>query len=355
MKTVPTANVRVPGNPFGVASSADGRWSFVALTGSVEVMANRKAKTPTGGPDRFVVPVPVHRVKLGRFPFPVGARLTHDGRHLLFADSNGAVVINVAKAERGKRGAIAGTLSAKGQGGAIEVVVSPDDRFAFVSMEETDSLAVFDLHKAFANGFRPSDFVGTVPLGIAPVGLAVSPDGKLIYATSELNPRGGHAGTLSVIDLRQAETKPARAVVATVSAGCNPVRVITSADGRVVWVTARGGDAVLGFSAAQLLHHPRHAQVAKVQVGSAPVGLALTDDGKRLVVADSNRFQTKGASADLAVLDVRAALAGRPALLGLIKTGKFPREVTVIPHTQTLLVGDFGSDRVQAVDVGRLP
>jgi hypothetical protein len=60
-------------------------------------------------------------------------------------------------------------------------------------------------------------------------------------------------------------------------------------------------------------------------------------------------------SSDLAVLNVRAALAGRPALLGLVKTGKFPREMTLIPHTQTLLVGDFGSDRVQAVDVGRLP
>jgi len=239
-------------------------------------------------------------------------------------------------------------------------------------MEYSESLAVFNLHKALAHGFSRSDFVGKVPLGIAPVGLAVSPGGKLIYATSEAaraagrptHPRGiegliGTAGslngTLTVINLRKAETKPAQAVVATVQAECSPVRVITSAGGRIVWVTARGSDAVLGFSAARLLHSPGRALIAKVQVGAAPVGLALCDHGTRIVVADSNRFAAKGASSNLAVLNVQAALAGRHALLGLIPTGDFPREMTVIPHDHTLLVGDFGSNRVQAIDIRLLP
>ncbi len=112
--------------------------------------------------------------------------------------------------------------------------------------------------------------------------------------------------------LRRAETRPGRAVVATILAGCSPVRVITSANGRVVWVTARGSNAVLGFSAARLLTRPRHALVAHVQVGAAPVGLALVDNGIRLVVADSNRFGEKGASSNLAVISVgRRLLAGR--------------------------------------------
>jgi hypothetical protein len=29
--------------------------------------------------------------------------------------------------------------------------------------------------------------------------------------------------------------------------------------------------------------------------------------------------------------------------------------MTLIPHTRTLLVGDYLADRVQAIDVGRLP
>jgi DNA-binding beta-propeller fold protein YncE len=342
---VSQAAVPVPGSPFSVVATADGRWSFVTLNSAVEVLSNR---SPAPVADRQVT-VP---------GTPQGEQLTNDGRYLLVADGSGAVVIDVARAEDGAAGAVLGTLSSPAGRGSVEVAVSPDDRFAFVTLELSDSLAVFDLHKALASGFGPADFAGTVPLGTAPVGLAVSPDGRWIYATSE-SAKGAAtaqaAGTVTVIGLRQAETRPADAVAGTVPAGCSPVRVVTSADGKVVWVTARGSDAVLGFSTAALRTDPGHALLAQVQVGEAPVGLALSGDGQRLVVADSDRFSAKGATANLAVVNVRAALAGRPALLGLIPAGAFPREMTVIPRTDTLLVTDYLAEQVQAVNLATAP
>ena len=342
---VSQAAVPVPGSPFSVVATADGRWSFVTLNNAVEVLSNRS-------------PAPVADRQVSVPGTPQGEQLTSDGRYLLVADGSGAVVIDVARAEDGAAGAVLGTLSSPAGRGAVEVAVSPDDRFAFVTLELSDSLAVFDLRKALASGFGPADFVGTVPLGTAPVGLAVSPDGRWIYATSESG-RGAAtaqaAGTVTVIGLRQAETRPADAVAGTVPAGCSPVRVVTSADGKVVWVTARGSDAVLGFSAAALRTDPGHALLARVQVGEAPVGLALSGDGQRLVVADSDRFSAKGATANLAVVSVSAALAGRPALLGLIPAGAFPREMTVIPRTDTLLVTDYLAGQVQAVNLATAP
>jgi DNA-binding beta-propeller fold protein YncE len=342
---VSQAAVPVPGSPFSVVATADGRWSFVTLNSAVEVLSNRS-------------PAPVADRQVSVPGTPQGEQLTNDGRYLLVADGSGAVVIDVARAEDGAAGAVLGTLSSPAGRGAVEVAVSPDDRFAFVTLELSDSLAVFDLHKALASGFGPADFAGTVPLGTAPVGLAVSPDGRWIYATSE-SAKGAAtaqaAGTVTVIGLHQAETRPADAVAGTVPAGCSPVRVVTSADGKVVWVTARGSDAVLGFSAAALRTDPGHALLARVQVGEAPVGLALSGDGQRLVVADSDRFSAKGATANLAVVNVRAALAGRPALLGLIPAGAFPREMTVIPRTDTLLVTDYLAEQVQAVNLATAP
>ena len=342
---VSQAAVPVPGSPFSVVATADGRWSFVTLNSAVEVLSNRS-------------PAPVADRQVSVPGTPQGEQLTSDGRYLLVADGSGAVVIDVARAEDGAAGAVLGTLSSPAGRGAVEVAVSPDDRFAFVTLELSDSLAVFDLRKALASGFGPAGFVGTVPLGTAPVGLAVSPDGRWIYATSESG-RGAAAaqaaGTVTVIGLRQAETRPADAVAGTVPAGCSPVRVVTSADGKVVWVTARGSDAVLGFSAAALRTDPRHALLAQVQVGEAPVGLALSGDGQRLVVADSDRFSAKGATANLAVVNVSAALARRPALLGLIPAGAFPREMTVIPRTDTLLVTDYLAEQVQAVNLATAP
>src|ERR1039457_1282129 len=48
-------------------------------------------------------------------------------------------------------------------GSAIEVAVSPDDRFAFVTLEYSAEIAVFDLNRALTRGFGPSDFVGHDP------------------------------------------------------------------------------------------------------------------------------------------------------------------------------------------------
>jgi DNA-binding beta-propeller fold protein YncE len=231
------------------------------------------------------------------------------------------------------------------------------DRLAFVSLEDTAQIAVFNLQRALAHGFGPADYLGSIPAGLAPVGLAVSPDGRWLYATSEVARGGarGGLGSLSVISVPRAATDPAHAVVSTVAAGCQPVRVITSASGQVVWVTARGSNALLGFSAGRLRTDPARALLARVQVGTAPVGLALVDAGRRIVIADSNRFHAQHARSSLAVVSVPAALAGRPALLGLLPAGGFPREMALEPGGRTLLVTCFASGQVEAVDVARLP
>lgn len=143
-------------------------------------------------------------------------------------------------------------------------------------------------------------------------------------------------------------------MVATAVAGCGPVRVVASADGKTVWVTARESDELLAFSAARLRTDPAHALRAAVRVGEAPVGLALVDHDTRVVVADSNRFGRRGDHSELTV-NTAAALAGRPAIAGSLPAGAFPREEAVARSGRTLLVGNFQSGQLEAVDTTRLP
>ena len=349
--TVRTALTRTPGLAFGVAVAPDGHWAFVAAGAAVDVMSLDGGLAPAA---RSTVPVPGPGL---------GETVTRDGRYLLVASGNGAAVISVARAEQGGGNrAVAGVLhdqSDRSQD-AIEVATSADGGFAFVSEEYTDRVAVFNLRRALTRGFGSADFVGSVPLGQAVVGTAVSPDGRWLYATSELaagtkpGAFSGGTGTLSVIDSRKAETDPARSVVSTVAAGCSPVRVVTSADGSQVWVTARESDDLLCFSAAKLRNDPRRALVAVVRVGTSPVGLASVRGGTRIVVADSSRFRPR-AHGDLAVVDVAAALAGKPAVLGRVPAGQFPREMAVSPDGRTLLVGNFLSSQLETVSVPSLP
>ncbi len=340
-----TRKVAVPLNPFSVVATQNGRVAFVSLGGTNTIGVYRTGASSA--------PALVRQV---RATSPaLGEALTPDGHYLLAADDGaGAEVISVAAAEQGRAHAVLGDMTDSAGMGAVDVQVTPDGNYAFVSLEAAGKVAVFNLQRALAGGFGSAGYLGSIPVGPTPTNVAFSPDGEWAHATNEsvtLNV----AGTLDVINVRKAETDPAASIVASIPAGCNPVRVITSAIGDVVWVSDRASDAVLAFSAAGLQAGPADSLLAVVRVGEAPVGLALVRNGTRLVVADSNRFNVRGASASLAVVDVPCALAGRPALLGYAPAGAFPRDMALGAGGRSLLVTNFTSNQLETVDVDGLP
>jgi DNA-binding beta-propeller fold protein YncE len=351
----------VPPTPFGVAVRPDGLSGFATLGQTVGVV-----QLGTAGPARLSRSISVSRAGSAANPrsAPAGAVLTPGGTYLLAVNNQGgALIISTAAAQDGlspivgslSLPASAGSPAPGAQAGAIEVAVTPDGRFAFVSEEVDDQIAVFDLQRALAGHFGSASYVGAIPMQIAPVGMAVSPDGRWLYATSEGMGLPSPVGSLSVISVARAETDPADAVVTRVPAGCNPVRVVTSANGQVVWVTARASDALLAFSAAKLDARAPDPLLASARVGESPVGLALARAGQLVVVADSNRFNVPGAHASLAVIDVADMLAGRPALLGYLPAGQFPRDIAADASGSVLLVADFGSDQLETVRLDGLP
>jgi hypothetical protein len=117
----------------------------------------------------------------------------------------------------------------------------------------------------------------------------------------------------------------------------------------------RASDALLAFSAGRLRTDPARALLADVRVGEAPVGLALAKQGSLIVVADSDRFGASAKSASLSVVGVPAARAGRPALLGYLPAGQFPRDVAAGPGGSTMLVANYDSGQIETVNPGALP
>jgi len=340
------AFVSVPPRPFTAVTTVDKKWTFASLSGPPSRLA---VMTPASFQPRLVhlLNLPVAGVQ--------GMALTPDGHHLLAAAGNGAAVLDVGRAEQGTAvldARLADPTVPSGTGGAIQVVPSPDGRYAFVTLESAGEIAVFDLRGALHGG---DGFVGTIRLGTSPIGMAISPDGRWLYAASEvargLVPTAPADGAVTVIDLRRAERDPAGSIVASASAGCAPLRLAVSADGRVVWVSARDSDAVLAFSANRLRTAPRQAALAAVRVGAAPVSVAPVDQGRRLIVADSDQFNVTDGTPGLAVIDPARALAGSSALLGVIPSGRFPRELSVEPGGETVLVTNYGSGQIEAVAV----
>jgi DNA-binding beta-propeller fold protein YncE len=338
--------VTLAGMPFAVTVTGNGRWSFVS-TGvgrSIEVLRAGAGLAPGLAPvltHQIAVPAPVH-----------GEAITPDGHYLLAASGSGAVVVRVGRAEHGRPGSVLGTLASPGGAGAAEVAVSRDGRFAFVTLQGSGTLAVFNLATALASGLHESGFVGDVRLGVNPIGITLSRDGQWLYVTTQKRDRRAEQGTLSVISVARAESNPAGSVQSTALAGCNPGRVITTSGGSTVWVTAKASNALLAFSAARLRSDPGRALIAKVRVGQAPIGLTALSGGSRILVANSGMRQ--GHPACLAVIDAAAALAGRPAFVGVIGAGVLPREFAVEPGGRTALVTNSASHQLEAVNVSQL-
>ena len=86
-------------------------------------------------------------------------------------------------------------------------------------------------------------------------------------------------GTLAIVDMHKAEVNPGTSVVKFDDACCGPARVITSADGKDVWVTAGAVQHAPGILASwKLISDPKHALVARVPVGGDP---ARAGDGQQ--------------------------------------------------------------------------
>ena len=336
--------VAVPGSPFGVAIAPGGRTAVVSLVGGQSTLA---ILAMGEGAPRLLRTVSV----LGSQQ-ATGMAVSHDGRFLAVTLATDTAVLSLPALLAGAPDPVLGALADQGRG-TIEAVFSADDRFVFISDENSSAISVFDLGRALARGFSaPGVAVGQVPVDIAPVGLALSPNGRLLYATSELASLSGpFQGTLAVVDVEKAERSPATSVLVRVDAGCSPVRVALSDGGRLAWVSARGSDDLLAFDTDRLRRDPAHALVAIVPVGLQPVGVLVTNGGRDVLVADSGRFSSPNTPQTVSVVDARAALAGRPALLGTIPAGDFPREFGLDRATGQVVLTNFNSGTVETFQV----
>jgi len=285
----------------------------------------------------------VNTITLSGASAALGMALSYDHRWLAVTTGASTLLVSVPELLAGVQDPEVATLEDSGTG-QIEAAFSTNDQYIFVTDEDSGELSVFSIAAAVSSGFRTTPVsIGQVPLGPAPVGVAVSPDGDWIYVTTDGS--GSGPGELWLIDAHLAAQSPKSAVVTHVDAGCQPVRVALTPTGNMAWVTARASNLLLGFNTADLRDEPSRALRAAVRVGPEPVGVALYDNGEYAVVANSARFVAPGEPQTLTLVDLGAAVAGQVAITGWVAAGAFPREVAT--DGSVGVVTNFDSRTVQ--------
>jgi DNA-binding beta-propeller fold protein YncE len=366
----PVTYVALPGHPFSTVASPDGCWLYVSLTS-----AHPKSMNGVALLSRRAGQIKLKKVFLVESG-PTGMTLTHDGKLLIVADDTHVVFMDTERMIAGHGDPILGYISDGDFPGIVYVNTTVDDRFLFVSDENSQTITVINLQKARAEGFKETAIVGKIPTGLAPIALTFSPDGRWLYTTSQVAPKDYNwpieckpegadpataqprnpKGAIIIVDVMRAQTEPAHSIVARVPAGCSPVRLAITPDGSRVFVTARNSNSLLAFDTSKMQDDASHALVGTVPVGSSPVGVAVVNNGRQVLVTNSNRFaRDQTARQTLTVIDATKVGDGQAAIIGSINAGIFPREFGHSPDGRTLFVANYNSNELEVIDLARMP
>ncbi len=286
------ARIAVGKRPRGLKVSRDGRFLYVALSGS-----------PRGGPN------------VDESTLPPGDR-----------SADGIGVVDLVERT------LLRTLPSGQDPEAFDL--SRDGKWLYVSNEETAELSVLDLESA--------KIVKRVPVGEEPEGVTLRPDGKVVYVTSErgglvtavdtatwavlgtivcgARPRGiaftkdgstafvsnELGGTLTVFDPRRNQPTGTIKIESKGSTSERPMGLVLSADDKHLFVTTGRGGAIAVIDVVN-----RRFDHMIEKVGARPWGIAMDGEGKRL-------FTANGSSNDLSIIDVaRGEVETRVEISGL--------------------------------------
>jgi len=205
---------------------------------------------------------------------------------------------------------------------------------AYVSNEDDGTVSVIDADRGAA--------IGTVAAGKRPRGLALSPDGKVLYVAVSGMPKC--PPPLSDAECAKLQRDPAADGIAVIDTAAlartrllggvsDPERVAVSGDGRRLYVSEEDSArlAVLDASSGRVL--------ATVPVGREPEGVRVSPDG-RWVLVTSEEDNT------VTIVDAKSY-----AVLGKATVGTRPRDLVFSADSRSAFVTGEGDASVYRIAV----
>ena len=194
------------------------------------------------------------------------------------------------------------------------IVVSPDGRFVY-AIDDSDG-NVYTLDGATGRT------ISRLALGDHPFAGKLSSDGRTLYVSL--------LGAAEVVSVDVGNPAAPR-LADHIAVEPHPNDLVVTADGRLFVSCGNTNHVVaVDLETKKIIEAVSVAPTPKAPVGSTPNSLALSPDGKQLLVADADNNS-------VAVIDITER--GMSRVAGFIPTAWYPTVVTVTPDGKHLLIG----------------
>jgi DNA-binding beta-propeller fold protein YncE len=209
--------------------------------------------------------------------------------------------------------------------GWMGLAVSKDGKTIYASAGGEDRICIFNIEDG---DIKPDSYI-SVPKGTFPTGLALSSDNHYLYAA------GNHNNSFLQINLASKQ------VVATWKVGTTPYTCALSPDAKTAFVSNWGGNSL------SVIDLTKQASVRKILVKSHPNDLLMSNDGQFLYVAcgNLNVVSTIDVKKEKVIEDIDVSLyPGSPP-------GSTPNALALSPDGKTLYVANADNNCLAVVDV----
>jgi YVTN family beta-propeller protein len=247
--------------PHEVAVSPDGRTAYVSNFGRYSVYPAGDTMHDKAGNTITVVDLVDRKVKstfdLGTHTGPHGMVVSHDGKLVWLTTETPQAVLELDSAT-GKILHVWNTTQERSH----MIVTTPKETKFYVTNTVSGSVTVID---------RSTGEAKVIATGPGTEGIAISPDGKEVWAASRTDAK------ISII-----ATATDTIVASFPSGGKSPKRLDFTPDGSQVWVTNSGSSETTVFDARA------RETLASIATSKDPSGVSISSDGRQAYVTNSN-------------------------------------------------------------------
>ncbi len=339
------ATIAVGKNPEGIAITPDSSFAYIANSN----------QDSTAGEDSVSVLNLANKsleltIRDASFKAPYRIAIHPDGTRAYVANS-GSTTLSIIDTTTNH---VIGTIN--GFDGPAGIVITPDGNYAYVNnygraegveSEKATAVRVVDL--------QTNEIIGEpIVVDRAPSSMAITPDGKYVYVTCDVNGEIG-AGILRII-----RTSDHTVLPKTITGFSGPFTIAITPNGKYAYVTNFGSNnfAPVGTTVS-VIDIKRNAVIKTLSVGSQPSGLAISPNGAVCYITNYNTVykgphytNLTASQGTVRMIDLQNNLV----LPKTIQVGFSPGSIVISPNGDWACVTNYTSNTVSIIELhGGIP